>query len=163
LRLRRPLPRPVRSAPVVELVAPAPQRIRASLEVAPGAHFDQLISTGGLMPARLREMQVGAALARWPHNESDARRRPAAPRPASHVKLAMAYLREHPARLVSGTELAGLANVSLRALQDGFRRFVGTTIVGYQRQVRLESARQVLARGEGASVAEVALQHGFSN
>ena len=79
------------------------------------------------------------------------------------MKLAMAYLHEHPARLVSGTELAGLANVSLRALQDGFRRFAGTSIVGYQRQVRLESARQVLARGEGGSVAEVALRHGFSN
>ncbi|MER2299811.1 MAG: AraC family transcriptional regulator, partial [Pseudomonas sp.] len=80
-----------------------------------------------------------------------------------HVKRAMAYLREHPAQQLSGSELATLANVSLRALQDGFRRFAGVSIIAFQRQVRLEQAREVLARGEGGSVAQVALQHGFSN
>ncbi len=125
LLLGRPLPRPVCFAPVVDLVAPALQGIRALLEMATGTQFDQLINTGVLMPARLQEMLVDAVLEAWPHNYSDALRSPTPTLAPRHVKLAMAYLREHPARL--------------------------------------ESARQVLARGEGASVAEVALQHGFSN
>ena len=163
LLLGQPLAAPVCFAPVVDLALPVFQGIRALLEMATGTQFDQLINTGVLMPTRLQEMMVDAVLEAWPHNYSDALRSPAPGLAPRHVKLAMAYLHEHPARLVSGTELAGLANVSLRALQDGFRRFAGTSIVGYQRQVRLESARQVLARGEGGSVAEVALRHGFSN
>ena len=80
-----------------------------------------------------------------------------------HVKLAMDYIRANPHSLTSGAELAALANVSLRALQQGFKRFVGASIVDYQRQVRLERAYEALARGESGSVSEVALRHGFSN
>ncbi|MFK0094463.1 AraC family transcriptional regulator [Pseudomonas sp. NPDC090592] len=161
--LGRPLLVPVSFAPVVDLTVPAFQGVRALLELATGTQFDPLINSGMLMPARLQEMLVDAVLETWPHNYTEALRSPAPALAPRHVKLAMAYLREHPASLVSGTELAGLANVSLRALQDGFRRFAGTSIVGYQRQVRLESARRLLAGGQGGSVAEVALQHGFSN
>jgi AraC-like DNA-binding protein len=161
--LEQPLPAPIRFAPQVDLSHPAFQGIRALLELATGTEFDQLISTGLLMPVRLQEMLVDALLETWPHNYSEALHNPAPAIAPRHVKVAMAYLREHPASQVSVSELAGLANVSLRALQDGFRRFAGTSIVGYQRQVRLEQAREVLARGEGGSVAEVALRHGFSN
>ncbi|WEK29213.1 MAG: AraC family transcriptional regulator [Candidatus Pseudomonas phytovorans] len=163
LLLGRGLAEPVRFAPVVDLAVPEFQGIRALLELATGTQFDPLINSGLLMPARLQEMLVDAVLEAWPHNYTEALHSPAPALAPRHVKLAMAYLREHPAGLVSGTELAGVANVSLRALQEGFRRFAGTSIVGYQRQVRLERARQVLAHGDGGSVAEVALRHGFSN
>lgn len=161
--LGRPLAAPIRFAPVVDLSNAAFQGIRALLEMATGTEFDQLISTGLLMPVRLQEMLVDAVLETWPHNYSEALRSPVPSIAPRHVKTAMAYIREHPLNLVSGSELAGRVNVSLRALQEGFRRFAGTSIVGYQRQVRLEQARQVLANGEGGSVAEVALRHGFSN
>ncbi|WP_349974489.1 helix-turn-helix transcriptional regulator [Pseudomonas sp. WHRI 8519] len=161
--LERPLAAPIRFAPVVDLAAPGFQGIRALLELATGTEFDQLINTGLLMPLRLQEMLVDALLQAWPHNYREALHRPA-PLPAPrHVKLAMAYIREHPARLSSSSELAGLANVSVRALQEGFRRFAGTSIVGYQRQVRLEQARQVLASEQGTSVEQVALRFGFTN
>ncbi|WP_286912872.1 MULTISPECIES: AraC family transcriptional regulator [unclassified Pseudomonas] len=161
--LERPLAEPVRFAPVVDLRLPAFQGIRALLEMATGNAFDQLLNSGLLMPQRLQDMLVDALLEAWPHNYSEALRRPTPSLAPRHVKLAMGYIREHPASPVSGTELAALANVSLRALQEGFRRFAGTSIVGFQRQVRLEQARKVLASEVGGSVAEVALQHGFSN
>lgn len=163
LLLGRPLATAVRFAPVVELHGKRLQGIRALLELATGSEFDALINSGVLLPARLQEMLVDALLETWPHNHSEALLRPAPALAPRHVKLAMAYLREHPAAVVSGSELAGLANVSLRALQDGFRRFAGTSIGGYQRQVRLERARALLQRGDGGSVAEVALGLGFSN
>ncbi|BBH45512.1 AraC family transcriptional regulator [Pseudomonas sp. KU43P] len=161
--LERPLAEPIRFAPVVDLNVPAFQGIRALLEMATGTEFDHLLNSGLLMPQRLQDMLVDALLEAWPHNYSEALRRPTPSLAPRHVKLAMAHIREHPASQVSGSELAALANVSLRALQEGFRRFTGTSIVGYQRQVRLEQARQVLASEEGGSVAEVALQLGFSN
>lgn len=163
LLLDQPLAKPVCFAPEVNLALPVIQSIGALLEMATGKQFDPLISNGVLTPTRLQDMLVDAALEGWPHNYSDALRRPAPALAPRHVKRVMTYLREHPLRQASGAELAGLANVSLRALQEGFRRFAGTSIVAYQRQVRLESARQVLARGEVGSVAEVALQHGFTN
>jgi AraC-like DNA-binding protein len=56
-----------------------------------------------------------------------------------------------------------LTNVSQRALQEGFRRFVGSSIVAYQRQVRLQRAYESLAHRDSPSVTEVALRLGFSN
>jgi len=48
-------------------------------------------------------------------------------------------------------------------LQEGFQRFMGTSIVAYQRQVRLERAFAALSQGAAPSVTDVALQYGFSN
>ncbi|MCY1187058.1 Regulatory protein PchR [compost metagenome] len=56
-----------------------------------------------------------------------------------------------------------MTNVSLRALQEGFRRFMGMSIVAYQRQVRLERAHDLLCWDTSSSVTDVALQYGFSN
>uniref|UniRef100_UPI002117F01D helix-turn-helix transcriptional regulator n=1 Tax=Pseudomonas putida TaxID=303 RepID=UPI002117F01D len=161
--LGRPVLKPVCFEPVVDLGVAAFQGIRALLELATGSEFDQLIHAGVLMPVRLQEMLIDAVLEAWPHNHSEALRRPSPQIAPRHVKLAMDYIRANPHSLISGTELAALVSVSLRALQQGFKRFVGASIVDYQRQVRLERAYEALARGEFGSVSEVALRHGFSN
>ncbi|WP_448089959.1 AraC family transcriptional regulator [Pseudomonas azerbaijanoccidentalis] len=161
--LGKPILKKVVFEPVVDLQASAFQSIRALVELATGAEFDLLMNTGSLMPSRLREMLIDAVLEAWPHNFSQALQRPAPLIAPRHVKLAVEYIQEHPDSLVSGTELASMTNVSLRALQDGFRHFVGTSIVAYQRQVRLERAYDVLAQGISPSVTDVALQYGFSN
>jgi transcriptional regulator GlxA family with amidase domain len=80
-----------------------------------------------------------------------------------HVKLAVDFIHEHAQMLPSGTELAQLSGVSLRALQAGFRRFVGLSIGAYQRQVRLQRARADLLREPGISIEEIALRWGFTN
>lgn len=149
--------------PMVDLNAHAFQGIKALINLATGDEFDALINAGSLMPSRLREMLIDAVLEVWPHNFTEALQRPAPPIAPRHVKLAVEYIQGHPDLLVSGTDLARLSNVSLRALQDGFRRFMGMSIVAYQRQVRLERAYDVLVQGYSASVTDVALQHGFSN
>lgn len=161
--LGKPIVKKVLFEPVVDLHASAFQSIRALVELATGAEFDLLMNTGSLMPSRLREMLIDAVLEAWPHNFTEALQRPAPLIAPRHVKLAVEYIQDHPDSLVSGTELARMTNVSLRALQDGFRHFVGTSIVAYQRQVRLERAYDVLTQGASPSVTEVALQYGFSN
>ena len=161
--LGKPILEKVVFEPVVDLKVSAFQGIRALVDLATGAEFDLLMNTGSLMPSRLREMLVDAVLETWPHNFTEALRRPAPIIAPRHVKLAVEFIQAHPDNLVSGTELASLTNVSLRALQDGFQRFVGMSIVAYQRQVRLERAYGVLTQGVAPSVTEVALQFGFSN
>jgi AraC-like DNA-binding protein len=161
--LGRPILQKLCFEPVVDLNVATFQGIRALVELATGTEFDLLLNAGSLMPSRLREMLIDAVLETWPHNFTEALRRPSPHIAPRHVKLVVEYLREHPAKHVSGTELAQLTNVSQRALQEGFQRFVGTSIVAYQRQVRLEHAYATLTQAVSPSVTEVALQLGFSN
>ncbi|AZO83258.1 AraC family transcriptional regulator [Stutzerimonas stutzeri] len=161
--LGKPILQKVHFEPVVDLKASALQGIRALIELATGSEFDLLINSGSLMPSRLREMLVDAVLETWPHNFTEALRRPSPLIAPRHVKLAVEYIQAHPEHLASGTELAQLTHVSLRALQEGFQRFMSTSIVAYQRQVRLERAFAALSQGAAPSVTDVALQYGFSN
>jgi AraC-like DNA-binding protein len=161
--LGKPILQKICFEPVVDLSVTALQGIKALVDLATGTEFDLLINTGSLMPSRLREMLVDAVLETWPHNFTEALQRPSPLIAPRHVKLAVEYIQAHPDRLASGTELAQLTNVSLRALQEGFQRFMGTSIVAYQRQVRLERAFAALSQGGAPSVTDVALQHGFSN
>ncbi|MBV4458075.1 AraC family transcriptional regulator [Pseudomonas sp. COR58] len=161
--LGRPVTQRLRFEPVVALDSPAFQGIRALIDLATGAEFDLLLNAGTLMPSRLRDMLVDAVLDAWPHNFTQALRRPEPSIAPRHVRLAIDYLQAHPGDPVSGAELARLSNVSLRALQDGFRRFAGMSIVAYQRRVRLEHAHEILARSGAPSVTDVALRLGFSN
>jgi AraC-like DNA-binding protein len=149
--------------PSVDLSSAAFQGIKALIDLATGTEFDLLLNSGTLMPSRLREMLVDAVLEAWPHNFSEALRRPTAMVAPRHVKLAVEFIQAHPEQLVSGVDLARLSHVSQRALQEGFRRFVGMSIVAYQRQVRLERAYEVLKQRGSGSVTEVALRFGFSN
>lgn len=161
--LGRPISHKVRFQPRVDLSNEAFQGIKAIVAMATGNEFDLLINSSALMPARLQEMLVDSVLEIWPHNYSDALRRPAPQIAPRHVKLAMDYIQEHPDALLSGSDLAELTNVSLRALQEGFRRFVGSSIVAYQREVRLQRAYDALQQDGAQSVSEISLALGFSN
>lgn len=161
--LDRPIHERIVFEPRVDLNTPAFQGIKALIELATGSEFDLLINSGTLMPSRLREMLIDAVLEAWPHNFTEVLRRPAPMVAPRHVKLAVEFIQAHPEQLVSGVELARLSNVSQRALQEGFRRFVGMSIVAYQRQVRLQRAHEALAQRFSGSVTDVALRFGFSN
>ncbi|WP_150774789.1 helix-turn-helix domain-containing protein [Pseudomonas fluorescens] len=161
--LDKPILQKIVFEPSVDLNTAAFQGIRALIDLATGAEFDLLLNSGTLMPSRLREMLIDAVLEAWPHNFSEALRRPTAMVAPRHVKLAVEFIQAHPEQLVSGVDLARLSHVSQRALQEGFRRFVGMSIVAYQRQVRLERAYEVLKQRGSGSVTEVALRFGFSN
>ncbi|WP_447748985.1 AraC family transcriptional regulator [Pseudomonas nicosulfuronedens] len=165
--LGRPINHPVRFQPRVDLSNEAFQGIKAIVAMATGNEFDLLINSSALMPARLQEMLVDSVLDIWPHNYSDALKHPAPQIAPRHVKLAMDFIQhsiqERPDAQVCGAELAQLSNVSLRALQDGFRRFVGSSIVAYQREVRLQRAYEALKQDGAQSVSEISLALGFSN
>lgn len=161
--LGKPIVQRVRFAPRVDLDDPAFDSIQALIGFATGSELHALINASALLPAHLQEMLVDSVLEVWPHNYTEALKRPAPRLAPRHVKLAMDYIQAHPEALVSGTQLAQLSHVSLRALQDGFRRFVGTSIVAYQREVRLQRAYQALSEEAGQSVTAVATALGFSN
>ena len=82
--------------------------------------------------------------------------------PADLVR-ALDWLRSHFSEPVDLEQLASVAGVRPRTLENHFRTFLGTTPFGWLRQARFASARRALesARAD-ATVTRVALANGFS-
>jgi transcriptional regulator GlxA family with amidase domain len=70
-----------------------------------------------------------------------------------------------PTELVTVSDIARATNLSVRALEDGFRRHVGTTPMAHVRRVRLGRAHEELVEAEpGATTAmAVAQRWGFGH
>jgi AraC-like DNA-binding protein len=87
---------------------------------------------------------------------------PAAGLPRDVVR-ALEWLRGHLHEEIRLGTLAGIAGVPARTLETHFRRFVGTTPLGWVRQERLARARHALLEGgRQASVSRVAVECGFT-
>jgi AraC-like DNA-binding protein len=94
------------------------------------------------------------------HDELTEQARPSRPR---HVKRAIDVMEADPALPVTVHDLARIAGVGVRALQEGFHRHVGLSPMAYLRRLRLARAHEelrVYSRGE-ATVASVASRWGF--
>ncbi|MEV0175840.1 AraC family transcriptional regulator [Streptomyces sp. NPDC050803] len=85
-------------------------------------------------------------------------------RPAS-VKRVMDAVQELPAEPYDAARLAAIAQVSVRTLQEAFRKHVGLTPMAYVNEVRLQRVHgQLRASTPGSTtVADVAYQWGFAH
>ncbi len=90
--------------------------------------------------------------------------RPTARRPRT-VKRTLDAMHAEPGRLFTASELAGIAGVGIRVLQESFRQHVGVPPLTYLRRLRLEGVHSELSRaGPGQlSVSEVATRWGFTH
>jgi transcriptional regulator GlxA family with amidase domain len=81
------------------------------------------------------------------------------------VRRVEQFIEEHARDAIALADLTGVAGVSTRALQTGFRRFRNTTPMAYLRSIRRELARAELAKAcrLGSSVAAVAHASGFAH
>jgi AraC-like DNA-binding protein len=79
------------------------------------------------------------------------------------VRRAVEAMRSEPGRPFTVTELAEVAGVSRRSLQQGFQRYAGMSPMTYLREVRLDRAHDELRYGDPAdlSVTAVAHRYGF--
>jgi len=71
-----------------------------------------------------------------PHNYSELLRKPARLPAPSHIRKVIGYIEANPAAVSGVTDLARVATLSVRALEDGFRRHVGIAPMAYVRTVR---------------------------
>lgn len=84
----------------------------------------------------------------------------ALPRDVVHV---LDWSRGHLPEPIRLRELARIAGVPPRTLETHFKRFLGTTPLGWVRQARLTHARRALLASDGrVTVSEVALDSGFT-
>ena len=101
---------------------------------------------------------LGLLLAAVPEDPASAG--PVRPRPVHRV---MAAIDADPARAWAPADLAEVAGVSVRRLQQAFREHVGTTPFGHLLDVRLDRVRDDLRSARGGSVTEVATAWGFTH
>lgn len=128
------------------------------------------VDRGGLtMHAGVRnqfqDLIISSLLLSQRHNYSESigtRVEPAAPR---SVRLAMQACEANPAEPLTVTDMAKIAGVSIRSLQDGFKKYVGMSPTDYLRNVRLTRVREELISGQGfnSSIADVAFTWGFTH
>ncbi|CPT65603.1 helix-turn-helix domain-containing protein [Mycobacteroides abscessus] len=80
------------------------------------------------------------------------------------VKRVVDQLREDPARAWTAGDMAQVAGVSVRRLQEGFRAYLGVTPRELLADIRLARVREELLHGtENATVTGVAMRWGFTH
>lgn len=120
---------------------------------------------GERLARALAEHASWVLLETQPHNYSAAlaaqRHRAAAPR---HVRLAAEYIEANLARPLTMIELARVAGVTPRTLQNGFRRAFGVSPSEFIRNLRLARLHEALqAAGEDETVTDAMLSVGIQH
>jgi AraC-like DNA-binding protein len=161
-----------------QVVTPLPLGASFDLAGGPGRTWAALVR---LLHAELREPEGLAGQPRmaagWrdlvvsslaltvehPHGEElEGLRGPRRPRP---VKRTLDAMHAEPWRQFTAADLAAIAGVGVRVLQESFRRHVGMPPLAYLRRLRLDGVHAELSRADPwqVSVSEVAYKWGFTH
>ncbi|HEU4350095.1 MAG TPA: AraC family transcriptional regulator [Actinoplanes sp.] len=118
-----------------------------------------------LIAQRVRQSLLRGLLLSLPHRYYGELTEPARPGAPRTIRRAVNAIHDQPERPFSVADLAGIAGVSVRSLQVGFRRHVGYPPMAYLRQVRLARARDALRTADPARVTVAAVAHrwGFAH
>jgi AraC-like DNA-binding protein len=117
-----------------------------------------------LVAADAARLLAATALAVFPNNAltdpTTTDRRDAQP---ATVRRAVCFIEDNAHRDISAADIAGAAQVTIRAVQLGFARHLDTTPLAYLRRVRLDCAHHDLLAADPArrTVAGVAYRWGF--
>ncbi|MGW3150300.1 AraC family transcriptional regulator [Streptomyces sp. NPDC001177] len=121
------------------------------------------ITSDPAMGAGLARLVMTGLLLAQPHNYSELLRRPAKAVAPSSIRDAIEYMEAHPTEIIGVADLAQIAKLSVRALEAGFRKHVGTPPMAYLRKVRLAGARSELEQADATvtTAAAIARRWGF--
>jgi AraC-like DNA-binding protein len=165
-RLERPLREPVRFRMGMDLTAPMGQSwLRAVHILATELETPGGLASQPLLAAEIERLIVDGLLWGQHHNYAESMRQPGRPPQPRTVRLAIELIESDPATSWSITELARAVGVSVRSLENGFRRYLGTTPLAYLHSCRLDRAHDDLRRSSIAetTVTDVAFRWGFSH
>ncbi|CRM99449.1 MULTISPECIES: helix-turn-helix domain-containing protein [Pseudomonas] len=116
--------------------------------------------------SHLKESLISFAIYNIENNYSQLVRSPDSaviPKPHS-IKSTIEYIDSHYSEALTSHQLSTQANISIRGLQAGFKKYQGTTINSYIREVRLLNARKMIFDSSLLlTTKQIALACGFSN
>lgn len=99
----------------------------------------------------------------FPHSYSEAMKTAECPALPIHVRKARNYIEAHIGTPLRSADLATASGVSLRTLQNGFQKFLNTSLGDYIRTCRLEAVHHRLKTAPKLSVTSIFLEHGITS
>jgi AraC-like DNA-binding protein len=117
------------------------------------------------MSARLGHLMMAGLLISQPHNYSQDLARPQAVVASRPIRKAVEFIETRPAEIETVADIASMVGLSVRALDDGFRRFVGTPPMTYLRNLRITRAHEELLAADPytTTATAVARKWGFGH
>jgi AraC-like DNA-binding protein len=118
-----------------------------------------------LIAEQLRHGILGGLLMSTSHRYHQDLSNPAPCGPPRAIRRVVDAMHDGPERRFCATDLAAIAGMSVRSLQEGFRRYVGLPPMAYLQQVRLDRAHEDLLAEQPhrVTVAAVAHRWGFTH
>jgi AraC-like DNA-binding protein len=164
--LGRPVRGPIDLSPVLS-PCHGPGRSWSRLVGLLRAELDQSASLihHPLIADQLRHSVISGLLLSVPHRYLEELTAPAPAGPPRAVRRALDAIQDEPERPFTVADLAQIAGMSVRSLQEGFRRHVGCAPMTYLQQVRLGRAHDALRHGDPTRVTVAAVAHrwGFAH
>jgi AraC-like DNA-binding protein len=163
--LDAPVRGPVRLGPVLDIgTGPGAAWRRLLAVVAGDARRPDGLFRHPMIGGCLQESLIAGLLLATdhPYREQLSGQTPLLTAPAT-VRRAVDEMHADPGRPLTVLELAHIAGVGARSLQLSFQRYVGTSPMGYLRQLRLARAHDDLRRSDPATdtVSAIAMRNGF--
>jgi AraC-like DNA-binding protein len=162
--LARPVVEPVRFALGMDMTAPAARSWRKVVNLL----LDEVDSGGEIHthPLAMRELErllLSQLLLAQPNNYSSLLHGHPQSTTPKVIRRAAELIETHAAEPLTVEDIAEAAGLSVRTLQEGFRRFLNTTPTTYLRDVRLQYVREELIATDPTSttVTETAMRWGF--
>ena len=137
---------------IADLKSPLGRRWRTVLDLL----LDELddpteVGRNPLVGRHVEKLVLDGLLLGQPHSRSDALTRDPPARLGTAVSRAAELIEERPCEPWTTVRLATEVHISVRALQEGFRRDLATTPMTYLRQIRLRRARKALETADPTS------------
>jgi AraC-like DNA-binding protein len=123
------------------------------------------LTTVPAMSRQLGRLMMAGLLVSQTHNYTDALTRPRAVPGSTPIRNALELIESQPAEIETVADIAASVGLSVRALDDGFQRYVGTPPMAYLRQVRMARAHEelVAADPELTTATAIARKWGFGH
>lgn len=164
--LGRPIDGPIDLPPVLDLSAgPGHSWSRLIRLLRDELEFKESLIYQPLIAEQLRSSVLSGLLLSLPHRYLEELTGPAAAGPPRAIRRVLDAIHGEPERPLSVADLAAIAGMSVRSLQEGFRRHVGCAPMAYLQQERLVRAHEALRRADPLRVTVAAVAHrwGFAH
>ncbi|WP_239162524.1 AraC family transcriptional regulator [Paractinoplanes rishiriensis] len=164
--LGHPIEGPIDLPPVIDLtVGPGQSWNRLVRLLRDELEYKQSLIYQPLIAEQLRSSVLSGLLLSVPHRYHDELTGPAAAGPPRAIRRVVDAIHDEPEQPFSVADLAAVAGMSVRSLQEGFRRHVGSAPMAYLQQERLLRAHESLRRADPARVTVAAVAHrwGFAH
>ncbi|MFC7531010.1 AraC family transcriptional regulator [Actinoplanes sp. GCM10030250] len=164
--LETPVRGPLDLSPLLDVThGPGATWARLTRMIAADTGLPGGLTAHPVVGARLRESMITGLLLATGHRYRDQldRQRPSLAAPGA-IRRVVDAMRAQPGRPFTVADLAEIAGVGVRSLQQSFHRYAGMPPMSYLRQLRLGLVHDDLREAPpGTTVAQIAYRYGFTH